>query len=374
MKVKNKLTLTIIAFIIFCSQLVGCFDYSEINKITFATSVIFDIDDLDNIYVYFDCVRPYRNENDSSDKGKRVVFEGKGKTALEAIKSINSHSNNKLNFSQIRAYIFTENAAVKGLDRYIDLINNNQQFGFKPYMFVYYGDINDIVDSDSEDDYLGIYLEQLQSANKDSISVINSNVNDYLVQSQNGSKNCFTGSIAMEDDIEGKKVLLSGGTLFHNNKLLERLSSYDALCYNLLNSTVKEGVLKVNNPINPDGFITLEIIKSKPHTHIEISSNDKIDIYKDIDLKVSLGDIQGELSITKDILDYITINEKIELQEYLHRFYNNYRDKNIDIIGAKRLVEEKYPSEVNRFNIKDSNIHISIDVDIEGSSLIKDSL
>ena len=52
--------------------LTGCFDYHDINKVTFPTSVIFDVNDLGQEVVYLDCIKPYRSTNDSSDKGRRI--------------------------------------------------------------------------------------------------------------------------------------------------------------------------------------------------------------------------------------------------------------------------------------------------------------
>src|SRR5574344_102096 len=106
-----KKILSSIVCLLISTQLLGCFDYTEINKVTFATSIIFDIDEDDNTVVYLDCVRPYRTEKETSEKGKRLIFEGTGETALDAIRSINIKSDNNLNFSQVRAYIFTEKVA-----------------------------------------------------------------------------------------------------------------------------------------------------------------------------------------------------------------------------------------------------------------------
>ncbi|MGL5085730.1 MAG: Ger(x)C family spore germination protein, partial [Clostridium sp.] len=102
----------------------GCFNYEDINKVTFATSVIFDTDDFGNTVIYLDCIKPYRSTNDSSDKGRRIIYKGVGKTALESMRDISVASSFKLNYSQSRAYIFTEKAARAGIKNYLDLINN----------------------------------------------------------------------------------------------------------------------------------------------------------------------------------------------------------------------------------------------------------
>ena len=113
----------------------GCFNYNDINKVTFSTSIIFYVDDLNQCVIYLDCVKPYRSANDSSDKGRRIIYKGTGKTALEALNSINSVSSYKLNYSQTRAYIFTEKAARNGIKKFLDLINNNSEFQIRDSVY-----------------------------------------------------------------------------------------------------------------------------------------------------------------------------------------------------------------------------------------------
>ena len=52
---KRKLA-SILSIIIFSIMFIGCFNYREINKITFATSIIFDRDEYDNVILYIDKV------------------------------------------------------------------------------------------------------------------------------------------------------------------------------------------------------------------------------------------------------------------------------------------------------------------------------
>ena len=366
----------IVTCIIFFTSLFGCFNYKEINKITFATSVIFDIDELDNIIVYIDCVRPYRSEKESSDKGKHVIFQSKGNTASEAISNMSSFSNNELNFTQVRSYIFTENAALKGVDKYINLINNDAQFGFKPYMFVYYGDINDIVKPDSnedEQDYLGLYLDQLENINKKNINNINSNLNDYISQSFEGSNNCFMGSIKMQENIIEKKIILDGGALFKNNRLIEKLNESDATSFNLLTKQVNQGIFNIRNPEYKDDFITLNILKSVPHTRVTYDNN-RFLVSKVIDITLYIEEIQGKLTLNNSKKDSIALNEKIEIEKSLNDFYNKYKEKEIDILNLKKTIEEKYPNKLSNNIFENIDLEIEVNVNIEGSNLVRNSI
>ena len=85
----KKVIASLLSIIIMSTMLIGCYNYKDINRVTFVTSLIFDENEVGNIDIYLDCVKPYRSSNESSDKGRRVLYKGTGKTVLEAIKYIN---------------------------------------------------------------------------------------------------------------------------------------------------------------------------------------------------------------------------------------------------------------------------------------------
>ena len=122
LKNKRRKASVLLTLLFIPMLLTSCFDYHDINKVTFPTSVIFDVNDLGQEVVYLDCIKPYRSTNDSSDKGRRIIYKGEGKTALVALNDINRASSFKLDYSQIRAYIFTEKASRKGIKKFLDLI------------------------------------------------------------------------------------------------------------------------------------------------------------------------------------------------------------------------------------------------------------
>ena len=365
----KKRVVSIIAIILLVLNICGCYNYTEINKVTFATSIIFDKDDVDNVILYLDCISPYRNAADSSDKGRRIIFKGKGKSALEALREIDSSSSNKLDLSQVRAYIFTEQCARAGIKKYIDVINNDQKFSFKPYMFVYFGEVDPLLQlTNGDEEYLGLYLDQLVSKNKKNGKVIESNINEYIKNSLEGA-NSFLTSIRVKDNAVDQKVELDGGAIIKDDRLVEILDKDDVYYYNLLNNKVSEGTLQIGNPSEEDEFVTLDILENHIKTDADINEN-KINVNKNITLRVSIGEIQGRLKIDNEVLDKIKVNEEEKLKKSLEHFYSKYKDKNIDILNIKRIVEEKYPKK----KLDDANLNINVELIIDGSSLARDSL
>ena len=355
-------------------NLISCFNYTEINKVTFATSLIFDRDEHDNVVLYLDCVRPYRNASESSDKGKRIIFEGRGKTALEALRDMDVSSSNKLDCSQVRAYIFTEQAARNGIKKYIDLINNDQQFNFKPYMFVYFGEVKPLLDvTSSDEEYLGLYLDELVNKNKENGKVISSNVNDYISDSLIGNNISFMSAIELKADSVKEKIELSGGVIMKDNHMIEYLEEKDVLSYNLLGNKVREGTFEVQNPDENDKLVTLDILEHYTKTNVH-EVDGSILLKKKINLKVSIGEIQGKLKVTREVMDTIEKTEEEKLERYLRSFYEEYQKKGIDILGVVRTVNEKIPSNNIEDILGNTKLDIAVDITIDGSSLVRDSL
>ena len=262
------------------------------------------------------------------------------------------------------------------VDKYVDLVNNDVQFGFKPYMFVYYGDINDIVKPDSEgdeQDYLGLYLDQLESINKKNIDTISSNLNDYISKTLDGNKNSFMGSIKMQEDIIEKKIALDGGALFNNNKLVNNLNKSECVSLNLLTKRINQGTFKIENPQNNKDFITLNVVKSVPNTKVTCENN-KIIVNKNIDMTLSISEIQGKLKVNNNNKTSMELNEKIAIEKLLNDFYNEYTQKQIDILDLRRLVEEKYPDVIQNHSIQNIDLKIEVNLNIEGSNLTRNSL
>ena len=352
----------------------GCFNYNDINKVTFSTSIIFDVDDLNQCVIYLDCVKPYRSANDSSDKGRRIIYKGTGKTALEALNSINSVSSYKLNYSQTRAYIFTEKAARNGIKKFLDLINNNSEFQMKPSAFVYYGDIDDLLETVSTDEeYLGLFLNDLVGKDKYNEKAVKSNINYYLSNILMGSNTALLISIDLKEDALDKKVEISGASIFKDNKLVEQIDDKDSLMYNLLMGTTKAGTLDIANPQSKENFVTLEILDGGISDVLKYD-NKKFKLIKNINLEVSISEIQGKLTVDSSALDYIKVNEEAYINGYTQYIFEKYKKKDLDIFDIKRMVEMYYPDLDEDDPLANTEIEVHTNIIIKGTGTTKDSI
>ena len=125
---------SLILLFIFLGSMQGCYSYEDINNGIFVTTIIFDENEIGDVELYLDTVKPYRSANESSDKGQREVYQGTGRTVGEAIKAINLQASGQISFSQCKAYIFTEQVSKEGIKKFMDAINRNQEFMITIYV------------------------------------------------------------------------------------------------------------------------------------------------------------------------------------------------------------------------------------------------
>lgn len=371
---KAKIFIKILSIAFLPLLLVGCFNYRDINKVSFATSIIFDSDDFGRTVVYVDCVKPYRSTNESSDKGKRIIYRGMGKTTLEALRDVNLASSYELNYSQNRAYIFTERAAKEGINKYTDLINNNQEFQIKPDLFVYFGDVDDLLKiTSSDEEYLGLYLEELVHRNTKNPRAMRANINDYLSNQKESNNTYVIGSVEIKEDALDKKIEIGGGAVIKDGKLVDKIDSREAMSYNFLTNKVNKGTLEISNPQDEKGFITLEILGNNTNSSL-IYDNKRIKLIKDLKLRVSIAEIQGRAIVDKELLDYIKASKEKEIEAYLQNSFKKYKEEEIDVFDIARLLNINYPKETIENPISITDLEVNVDLIIEGTGIVKDSL
>lgn len=370
----KKRFFALVGIITLLLNFIGCYNYREINKVTFVTSVIFDKEDDSNITVYLDCIKPYRDAGDSSDKGKRILYKGQGKTVLEAIRDVNMATGYKINLMQNRAYIFTEKAALAGIDNFIDIVNKDQEFEIKPYMFVYFGDVSKLLEVTAKDDeYLGLLLNDIVIKNSHNPRSVATNVNDYLTDNLTKGNVSILSSIELRKDVNDERVELKGGVIFQGGRLIGKVDVAEGLSYNFLTNNIKSGTLEIPNLQTKNGYITLEVLNNKTKTDATYE-NGVINLYKDIDVETSIAEAQGRFIVNKENIDTLISSEELRMKDYMMYTFKKYYEENVDILNIARLLEIKYPKENIDIWKEKINLNINIKIDITGTGKNKSSI
>ena len=241
-------------------------------------------------------------------------------------------------------------------------------------MFLYYGNVKDILKQvTGDEEYLGLYLDQLVEKNKKSAKVIASNVNYYITDTLTGNKFSFMTGIEIKKDAVDEKIEINGGALMKDNYLLETLDETDILMYNLLNGNVNEGTFQVPNPEEKDKFITLDILEHYVKDNVE-KNNDTYNITKNVRIRVSIGEIQGKLKVDNSILKDIQQSQEEKLESYLEDYFNKYKKKNIDILDLNTVIIKKYKNELGNDILSKIKLKVNVELTIDGSGITKESI
>jgi spore germination protein KC len=349
----------------------SCFNYRDINKVIFATAVVLDYDeDSEMITIYAETFRPYRGAEAGSEKGTRIIFKGRGKTLFEAMRDITLSSSYKIHYSQCKAIIFTEKASRTkvGLKKFTDMIDRDQEFLLRPYVFVFFGDIEKLLKiSIKEEEYIGFFLYNLIQNVGSSSRNISVTTNEFLAwRLMTGKTYILTGLRVKPDQLEDK-LEVDGCVAFDDDKMVDIISRREIQGFNFLMDRVKTGTLEVTNPQNQDQYVTLEILNSDTKTEIKYEGG-KIKLTKKIRTKTSIGEVQKGLIITKENLRKMEENAEENIKKAASRIFNDYKYKGVDIFEVEQEFNRHYPKVKMEDYIKETNLEVIVNVRIEGSS------
>ena len=130
---------------------------------------------------------------------------------------------------------------------------------------------------------------------------------------------------------------------------------------------MNSGTLEVTNPCQPEGFVTLEILRSKTKTRIEYNG-EKIRLKKIISIKTSIGEAQYNFQMTKEIINKVQDEAEKNIKMYSKRFFDEYKHKRIDIFNIADVLHRYYPKAKIENPIEISELDLDVEVHVEGSS------
>lgn len=359
----------VLSIILICLPFEGCFNYSDINKTIFATSIVLDLDAAGYPVVYVEGFRPVKAGETETGKGERLIFKGKGKTFFETIRQLNMISGSNINYTHNKAIIYTRKAAEHGIGNFLDLLNRNHEFTMRQYAFVYMGDPERLINIKmKEEDYIGVYIMELMSNVKYSSKSLSSNLSDYLNERLMKQKTGVLPVIKFAESQLQDKLIIDGGAVMKSDKMKSYFSKDKSEEYNFLNNNIKYGTLEVENPQDEKKFITLEINKSNTKTKLKYSKG-KIFLMKNIKIKSSVSSVQGSISFDKDKIEKIEKEAQDNIKRECVELFNEYKKDGIDIFNVQQDLYEKYPNVKVENAIKDTTLDVNVKVNIVGTGL-----
>ncbi|OPJ60096.1 Ger(x)C family spore germination protein [Clostridium oryzae] len=363
-----KKIIVILSCVPFIFLMSGCFNYRDINKQVYVTAFLVDIDETDNIVLYNESFKPYKSTSQGVETGVRLVSKGIGKTLFEAERDLNLSSSYKNNYTQNKAIIFSERAARKGLDKFIDFIDRDQELLIRPHVFVYLGDINDFFNLNiKEEEYIGMYLYNLIENVGASSRSVEINFNTLMEKMASKSKTTAITAITINQEAMEPKIQINGAAIIDNYKMVDYIDKRRSQRYSFLINEVKTGTMEVTNPYHDDQYVTLEILNANTKTRLYYRNNNIL-MEKHIKVKTSLAETQRSVYLNPKSAKIMEKSAENNLIFFCSDIFQKFITEKVDAFSIQDEFYRKYPHLPCKNIWYKTQLKIYADVVVEGSS------
>ena len=339
---KKKLILILI--ILFC--LTGCWSYVGLDEITIVMGVAIDKDKEDNYLLSFEIIDLASSNKDEGIKTETVMV--KGLTIAEAVKNAKIIVANELCFCNSQIIIISNEIATKdGVDSIVDYfirnikVRENSEIIISKEktareLFKGQGLTNDIISLEmidiikkSEEVTLYAYDIQLYSI--------------YNILKGEGKELVLPifKNIKINDV---KTIQLDGMATFKKGKLNRYLSPEETKDFLFIINKAKGGILSLSSKGNNNYDIGIEVQTSTTKVRYSYLNN-KLKIFIDIDLKGTVGEIEGKhfLIDVKDIAELEKLTNKSLKQRIIKSIKKVQESEDGDIFGIGEKIYQQEP-------------------------------
>lgn len=345
----------------------GCFNYNDIDKVLFATAVIVDVDNTGNPIIYVEAFKPTRGGKAESGKGERVLFKGTGKTIFEIVRDLNLSASNKINYTQNRGVIFTEKAAEKDLEDFIDFFSRGQEQVVRSDISIFKGDPQKLITTKlKEQEYIGLFVHDLIYNIPNSSRAVILNLNDFFNKSYSASHTAVVPIIALKEDQPESKIEISNAAIIRDFKMVGSIDRREGEGYNFLIDNIKGGTLEVSNPDADGSYVTLEILTSKTSTKVYYDGN-IIHVKKVIHTRTAIAGVQRRFKFTDTTIKQSERNAESNIKIACNKIFEEYKKKKIDVFDISDDFHRRYPKEKLDNIMGKSQLELEVHVFIEGS-------
>lgn len=388
---KNKLLLfflTIVNIFLFT----GCYNYNELNNLAIVTGI--SIDKKDDEYILNALIANSKKQQVSGKEGESqmVVFEGKGKTIEEAIKSINLESSRQIYIGHLSIVILSKKIAKDGVLDILDYLLRNPESTKRFYLAVSKEDtakeilkvISPLESFPSQDLYTNI-------KNAGQTQAISSNIT-YSIFVENILKK-GANPVLPTLYIEGKsdkgasqkntntttpKAIVRLGTdaIFKKDKLIYITKKEESVGINLISKKATETTIKAKYK-GKYFMASLKQIKK----NIKVKFNNGIPtIYIELKANGFIDEINSDVNLlSTSVIN--NLNEAIEnkVTKILEKGIKVAKDNKTDVLGLGNLVYKKNPKFYNSIDewdefLKNLNIKVTVKTNLKTKGSLKQTI
>lgn len=348
---KNLLTMMLII-----SFLSGCAHPKVVDEVNMSQAIGYDLNKdgmIEGIFV----IPVFQQEK----MGNYQILSGKSTATSDIQAEVSKKADKPVVLGQTRIILFSEEIVHKiGITELTDYLYREPQLGNRVILAIVEGKVKDVIDTKPPNNNvnIGIFLSDLIHQ-----QIVNGNGPDTNLHLflgnllENGGDAYLPLFKKNEKDIE-----VSGVALFHDKKLVSKVSTKDMFIFKTLIQSHKRGIYKFKLKKQKNNKVVIESIRSSASYDIS-GSKSKPSIKIKLEIKGQLKEsLVNETLTNRKMIRKIERELENDLTKQATRLIKEFQEKNIDPIGLKK----KYHAHNKKMTYKEwAKIYPKLDFSVE---------
>lgn len=382
--VKKAIILSLLCLILPIST--GCWDNRDITELSIISAVGIDKTNDNQIELTVQIVKPdaIEAQGQGSTDNAFWTFSSTGETIFEAVRNMLSTVNLKVLYSYNRLMVIGEDIAKEGTMDVLDFFERDHETNRRAFVLIAKGiSAKEVLNAKSD-------LESIPAFHIVSIientaalpQIIEIELIDLLKEMGSPGKNSVVGVIQPINNKKGelkvKDLKVEGGAVFKKDQLQGWLSSDETTGYLYIINEVKNGIINIPNPLNPDKKVAIEVISKGSKIDVQLKDAQPI-LLIEIKMEGNIGGQQGSGDLTTDnMVEQLEIEIEKVLKEEAVTIVGLAQECKNDIFGFGEVVHRKHLSFWNTVKedwdseFAKASVEIKVEVAIDKSGLIKE--
>lgn len=377
-----KITAAFLCVPIVAATLSGCIPYKELKDNAIVEGMGVDKGP-DGYEITFQIYKPQKNGgsggeggggggSDSGGSSTISIVQSTGATIFDALRNATLQNGRKLYFSNVRAYIFSEEVSKKNLARLFDFMERNHEIRPTAHIFISRGRAEDILMCKKDDEIMpATNLEEMAKGFVQTSKMVRSQLIDIFEDISSGITDQAIPVVTLKTTKNGEKIVeIDGTAVFHKNNLVGYLDQNETRGLSLIKGQADGGAIVLNLP--DGGKANMELRKCS--SDITLEGDEKSPVIKvKIHFKTNLTEVQSsnEYAIDDNFTTMLTQlqNEAVisEARSAVDTALSNY---GADVFGFGLYIFENKPDVWRKIGKNWADTAKKIKVEITADSMI----
>lgn len=352
--------------------LTGCWDNKELDELFIMTGVAMDVaDDPDQISVTVQVANIQRGESGSAESGpsdgdSTIVLNAEGDSLLNCISQMNRDSNHKLIFQHNQIRLFGIELAQQGIKKHLDMIMRDQKARLEVPLAVVDGRAEAALTAElSQSPISGIFLGELFEDLSDMSVKYRVRLIDFVQQLLDGAAAPVLPIIKVTGGSDKPEIKLDGMAVFHDDKMIGRLSNEETLGYIWSFGGVERSNIEVWDGTSRAG---LYVAKLDCKREVTLRPDGGVRVTITVNSVVGAAEVYGFADMTPpELLQHLEYLAQEEIKNRITECYMVARSMNADIFGFGTMVYKQYPKQWNEMKERWNEVFADIELNVEAT-------